>query len=139
MTQPPKPQLVVCGSHTDAQVPFEQVLPAAQLCVFAVCPCERSAPQPPQFCGSVLVVTQAPLHRMVPAAQLKPQVPPVQIAEPEPNRGPGQTWPQEPQFIGSLSVLQPQTPAVPPPPQVAGAVQVVPPQQAWPTPPQLQV
>jgi hypothetical protein len=95
--QVPK-QLVVCGSQTDTHVPFEHVRPAAQLCVFAVCPCERSAPQPPQFCGSVLVVTQAPLQGTLPAVQLRPQVPPVQMAEPEPKRGPAHTWPHEPQF-----------------------------------------
>ena len=68
LAQPPKPQSVSVGSHTDVQVLFEQVLPAAQLCVFAVCPIDKSAPQPPQFWGSVVVLTQRPLHSTVPLA-----------------------------------------------------------------------
>jgi len=54
-------------------------------------------PHAPQFCGSVLVLVQTPLHLVFPVGQL--HAPLTHFSPPE------QAWPQAPQLVGSTCVL----------------------------------
>jgi hypothetical protein len=69
-------------------------VPPLQLSIPAVWHC---VPHAPQFCGSVLVLVQTPLHLVFPAGQL--QAPLTHFSPPE------QAWPQAPQLVGSTCVL----------------------------------
>src|SRR5262245_27162675 len=100
-TQAPA-QLVVLGSHRATHLPLTQAVPAAQLCMLAIAPFDRSPPQPPQFCESVPVFTHEPLHALRPLPQVSPHAPPAHAACPAPNSGPGHTLPHWPQLVTSV-------------------------------------
>ena len=99
----------------------------------------QTFPQEPQFCVSLLVSTQAPLHGFVPSAQLSEQTPLEQTSLPL------HMLPQPPQLVGSLlvSTQAPPQRAVPPeqrnPHSPWEQVRVAPEGAAgqdWPQPPQ---
>jgi len=62
----------------------------------------QAIPQPPQFSGSLSVLTQLPLQRAYPELHAVPQPLLVQVAVPL--LIPGHTVPQAPQFLVSLLV-----------------------------------
>jgi hypothetical protein len=108
-------------------------VPAEQLC-----PSRQEVVQAPQWAGSVLRSTQAPLHSVSPAAQVCWQVPPLQVWPA------AQAVPHVPQFLGSVEVLV-QTAAVPEPQICFGethtqaeAAQTSPAMQTFPHAPQLE-
>jgi hypothetical protein len=113
--------------HVAWQVPAEQLWPSRQ-----------EVAQAPQWAGSVLRSTQAPLHSVSPAVQACWHVPPLQVWPA------AQAVPQAPQFLGSVEVLV-QTAAVPEPQTCFGdahtqaeAVQTSPAMQTFPHAPQLE-
>src|SRR4051812_12347615 len=92
----------VCGSQRATHAPLVQLRPAAQLCALVACPFDRSPPQPPQFCPSVLMFTQPPLHEERPLPHARPHTEAMHAAVPEPKVGAGQTLPHAPQLFASL-------------------------------------
>jgi hypothetical protein len=138
-TLPHAPQLLVLvdvSMHTPPQLvcPAGQQSPDEQLF-----PAPHAFPQPPQLLLSVLVLTQAPPHKLgVEPEHVMPHEPPEHVAEPVPELGPGQTLPQLPQLLGSVLVVT-QAPPHPvcPAPQHTLPVQDLPPVHFAPQPPQL--
>ncbi len=85
----------------------------------------QTVAHPPQWLRSVCRLTQAVPHSVSPPAQLIPHRPLVQVAVPLPLVGPGQAWPQTPQFVVVFRGVQ----TLPQQPWPLG--------QVWPQAPQL--
>jgi hypothetical protein len=119
---PQAPQLVVLVCRS-THCPLQNVLPAGHAVQLPLThePPAHWLPQVPQLLQSVNVLTHLPLQAVgVEPEHSRPQVAPLQVADPVPDEGPGQTLPQAPQlFLSLLSLTQvPLHPVYPEPQQV---------------------